>query len=72
MPEIEERSHGPFHWFSGQSLDRLTEELDEVRGQPGARLEVYQNGPHMIFRVFSETYQGPPINESHICPIDCP
>lgn len=70
----------PYHWFQGASVDLLMERLVN---HPGCRLEVHQDGQQMTFLVVPGDAVVPPgivleshntnhINDSHICPPDCP
>ena len=64
----------PFHWYEGASVEELTRQLV---ANPGARLEVHQDGQDMFLHVVpagavSTEGGGGGINESHICPPVCP
>ena len=63
-----------YHWFSGASVERLRNEL-VAAGSPLPRLEVYQNGDNMTFKVVPNGGNSAgvtPINDSHVCPPTCP
>lgn len=62
----------PFHWFGGASFTKLVAEAIEVTGKPNARLEIHEHEGKPLLRFAADSYAGPPINESHVCPIDCP
>jgi hypothetical protein len=61
----------PYWWFEGASVAALIERLSA-----DARLEVHLDGEKMTFRVVplggALSPLDPPINESHICPPQCP
>ena len=69
----------PFHWFQGKSVETLTERL--IDANPATcRLEVYQDGDKMTFRVVpafvadgvTTADEDSPINDSFLCPPRCP
>jgi hypothetical protein len=61
----------PFTWFRGPSVTKLIKDLTAA-SLP--RLEVYQKGDKMTFKVVDETdgKVHDPINDSHVCPPICP
>lgn len=67
----------PFHWFHGASVRQLYDVLGEY-GPDTVRLEVHTDGKKMTFRVKRTTGptgvggEPPPINDSHVCPPQCP
>jgi len=65
----------PFHWFQGESVSQLYEQL-AAAGPTTARIEVYQEGKKMTLRVVPEvstsSHTNNHINDSHLCPPDCP
>lgn len=62
-----------YWWFRGESVAELTKRLHETEN---ARLEVHLAGDKMTLEVVDEgvvtTSRTPPINESHVCPPQCP
>ena len=61
----------PFHWFQGASVEELTRQLV---ANPGARLEVHQDGQDMTLLIVPPgvvAEGGGGIDDSHICPPDC-
>ena len=60
----------PYFWFQGESVLELYERLSII-GPAVARLEVHTHGNRAYLEVIGDGYDGPPINESHICPPDC-
>lgn len=62
----------PFHYFKDVSLERIIEEAIEIQGKPNGRMEIHAHGDSRVIRFFADGYEGAPINESHLCPIDCP
>lgn len=61
----------PYHWFQGASVRTLYDLLTEY-GPDTARLEVTTHGAKMFLHVKGEEGDPPPINDSHICPPQCP
>ena len=65
----------PYHWFQGASVRELYDRLTAV-GPDTARLEVHTDGKKMTLQVTGETAAAvsptPPINDSHLCPPQCP
>jgi hypothetical protein len=59
-------------WTPEAQFDQILEEMQEIAGQPGRRIEVRGTGSHTTFTVKCATYTGDPINKSHVCPPDCP
>ena len=57
-----------FKWQDGESFDRLLEEMNEVAKLPNRRIEFHEH--HTVVK--ADGYEGPPINDIHICPVDCP
>ena len=60
----------PYHWFQGDSVKELIEQLSLSGDNP--RLEVHQAGKKMTLKVTGGSYDGPFINDSHVCPPQCP
>lgn len=65
----------PYHWFQGESVQQLVKQLTAA-GVDTARLEVHQDGKEMTFlvvpEVAAESHNANHINDSHLCPPDCP
>jgi hypothetical protein len=63
-----------YHWFQGESVRELARQLGEAG--PDARLEVRVDAKQsMTFTVVPSgisTQSHTSINESHLCPPDCP
>jgi len=63
----------PFWWFQGASVQELTARL---QADTNVRLEVHLAGDKMTLEVVSNDATAarinPPINDSHICPPQCP
>lgn len=78
------RKRAPFHWFEHKSAWQLYEQLDAAfRTETFKRLEVRcdesQKHRPMTFRVvrkgdaaLTAFRDGGDVNESHLCPVDCP
>ena len=65
----------PFHWFGPVSVSALRQALNAA--SPDARLEVHQDGQDMTLHVkepveAADGGGGGGINDSHICPPQCP
>lgn len=65
-----------FHWFQGASVRELYNQLSAA-GPDTARLEVHTTGDQMTFlvhpgEVSTQSHNPSHINDSHICPPDCP
>lgn len=61
---------GPaFRWWP--LTVQILAEIEEIRGAPGARIE-YHPGDNHTLRFVSDQYEGPPINDSRLCPPICP
>lgn len=64
----------PFWWFQGKSVEELTEAL--INAGSSARLEVHLDGQDMTLHVVPlialEGGGGGGINDSHVCPPQCP
>lgn len=65
-----------FWWFHGKSVADLMYRLQTTRDP---RLEVHVDGKRVTFRVVPNDMTGeaaagepPPVNDSHVCPPDCP
>lgn len=67
----------PYWWFQGASVRELYNRL-AASNPDTAHLEVHLTGDKMTLEVVSETETAakvrpnPPINESHVCPPQCP
>ncbi len=67
MP-IEYKKAASFFWFNDDSLAEWQEYLND-----GAdRAEVHKHGNHMQVSFFRAGEHLGTVNESHLCPIDCP
>lgn len=61
----------PFYWFQGPEIQTLIERLQAAG--PDARLEVHLEGHDATLEVYPEpTGEWPPLDNSHICPPQCP
>ncbi|HXE82067.1 MAG TPA: hypothetical protein VN513_01900 [Gemmatimonadales bacterium] len=58
--------------FTGQSARRIAEEIDDARDGEHFRILVRITGApgdeHATIQAASSTYDGDPINDSHLCP----
>ena len=66
----------PYWWFRGDAVTTLVERL-LVADPATARLEVHPEGREMTFLVIPagpvpESHTEEHINDSHLCPPDCP
>jgi hypothetical protein len=63
---------GSYWWFQGQSVEHLLMKLQDAG--PDARLEVHPGPEGKLFLkvVDADKQSGDPINDSHLCPPDCP
>lgn len=75
-PKRREAKATKFHWFQGASVRELYNRLGS--GNPDtAILEVHLDGDKMTLEVVVEggvekSSRTPPINDSHLCPPQCP
>ena len=65
-----------FYWFQGESVSELYNRLYRSIGD-NPRLEVRISGEKMTLEIIPEgdaslAKPNPPINDSHICPPQCP
>ena len=62
----------PILVFTGQSASRIAEEIDEAKDGEHFRIIVRVTGEpgdeHATIQAKSSTYDGPDINDSHLCP----
>lgn len=62
----------PYWWFQGTPVAELRRQLNEYPAED-TRLEVRLDGKKMTFTVMAPDGHGPnPIDDSHVCPPQCP
>ena len=59
-----------FRYWTADAFAKIVEEIDEIRDKPNARVE-YHPHDHTL-RLVADGYEGPPINDSLLCPPICP
>lgn len=59
-----------FRYWTGEAFTKILDEIDEIRDKPGARLEFHAH--NNTLRFVADGYEGPPINDSFLCPPRCP
>jgi len=61
-----------FKWQGSKGCYELYEELGKVIGKPGCRIEYHEIKGTDFAIVKCDDYEGEPINDIHLCPVDCP
>ena len=62
------RDHDVNQYFDGESFDAILREMTEAKGAPDRKLFIRSHGDGLIAQVVATGYDGPGINDSHLCP----